>query len=230
MVRRVIEDGGGVDHTDRSPWPQRTTLTAGALLLLAGLVGLLNAAQVSLPITDSFAIPLNGLAFSVAAGALRAAGFVCAALGVRGEVGLAGRRTLGSVALVVWGLRDLGFDVLALLDPSVQPASIVVASIWHLTSTAAGLIAAFAVAHARVVVGWARWTLLPLAVFELLLTMFVNVPVFGTDFGLLVVLLLGQLPIRFAEPALLLLIATALLTWSRLEAVKHRARIAYNAW
>lgn len=213
-----------------SPWPQRTTITVGILLLVNGALLLLEATRPTLAITETFVVPLSGTIVSFLAATTRAAAFFLAAAGLHGELGFAARSRTGRTALVVWGLRDLTFlffDALAVNGtPAAGPEF--VGLLLQALFPIAALTAAITIARARVLVGNVRWALLPLAIIEVLFSALFNLP--ATTFTQSIALTLASLPTEFIEPTLILLIAIALLTWGRTEALKHRARTIHDAW
>lgn len=215
---------------DRSPWPQWTTVVVGVLLLISGLLQAVVSTRMALPVTDSFIVPLAGGPVSFLAAITRAGAFLIAATGMRGELGLVAGSKPGRAALIIWGLRDLVFLLVVALPASGASPDVLVAVVPQLVVAVAGLVAAVSVVRARVLAGWARWVLVPLAVFEALLALVLDLPVLPTAFAETVALALTTWPTQFVEPVLMLAAAGALLSWGRLEAVKHRARIIHDAW
>lgn len=217
---------------DRFPWPQRTTVLAGGLLLLSGLLELLVRVRAGLPVTETFVIPLSGSIASFAAAVTRLAAFLVAALGVGGELGFAGRSRTGQVALVLWGARVLTFSLLSLIpiDDAASPAVGITGLVAQVLFVAAAVVSVVLVVRARVLTGFARWVLLPTAVVDVAFLALAYPPPFGTEVALSIMVSLAAWPSELVDPALTLLIAVTLLLWGRTEAVKHRAQVVHDAW
>jgi hypothetical protein len=199
-------------------------------LLLCGALLLIQATHLTVPVTESLVIPLAGPVVALLAGLARATAFLLAATGVHRELGLAGRSKLGLTALVVWGLRDVTFLAIDAL-PVTGPLALVFqisAPTLQVLFAAAALTAAIAIARAHVLAGRVRWVLLPLATVEVLLGLLFNAP--ATPLTQSLALTLASLPAEYVEAGLILLIAIALLTWGRTEALKHNARTVHDAW
>lgn len=158
-----------------------TTTAGGALLTVAGLLLLVRG----IGRDDAPALAL------LAAIAL-AVGAVVLALG---PGGIAGGSWIGRAALVVLGGGPLVF---ALPDTTEQPLAIVLGTTQLGLITVATVVGAVVVAGAGVLHGVARWSLVPLAAFAVLVAVMSTVP-------------LGELPIRFVEWRLELLQPLALL-------------------
>jgi hypothetical protein len=214
--------------TNRFPWPQRTTFTAGLLFVVSGVLQLSNTAGFGLPITETFVISLSNPVLAFAAALAEAAAFVIAAIGIAGEIGIAGPAPWGRIALIVFGVRNVLFAALPVvpLDAPLGEAQGYICSTVSLLFAVAGVVGAIAVVRARVLSGVARWVLLPVAVIECALVLAFSWPLLPVD----VVLAIPADPIRFTGPALTLLLAASLLLWGRFEAVKHRARVIRDAW
>lgn len=213
-----------------SPWPQRTTFYVGILLIVDGALLLIEAIHPTLAVTNRMSISLSGTLVAFLAAISRAVAFILAATGVHGELGVAARSRAGRATLIVWGLRDLTYLLLdALAGDTSPPAELeVVGLVTQVLFPIAALTAAITIARARVLVGNVRWALLPLAAIEVLFSAMSNLP--ATAFTRSIAVALASLPTEFIEPILILLIAIALITWGRIEALKHRARITRNAW
>jgi len=214
----------------RFPWPQRTTVLAGALLLVSGVLLLMVSVRLAVPVTNSFVIPLSGPVVSFAAAIVRVAAFVVAAFGVAGEVGIAGHSTIGRSALAVWGLRDLVFLTLALAPLTTTPVVASAGLALNLVFAIAALASAILVLRARVLWGAARWVWLLVAIIECAFVAVSDPLPFATDAALRLLLALAAWPLEYVEPVLTLAIAVSLLLWGRVEAVKHRARLVHDAW
>lgn len=216
--------------TSRFPWPQRTTLTAGVLLLVSALLLLIVRSRAALPVTGTITIPLGGPVVAFAEAAVHGAAFLVAALGIAGEVGIAGGSRLGRTALVVWGVRDLVLAVLGSVATGSGPGAsvlVVLGTALSVLFPAAAVVAAVVVVRAEVLSGLARWVLVPVAVLACASGSLSFLPapvVLGVATALVAV------PIELLDPVLTALVGIAFLLWSRMEAVKHRARTAYEAW
>jgi hypothetical protein len=217
----------------RSPWPQRTTVVAGALLLICGVLLLLESARASLPVTEVHVIPLSGPVVALAAALTRAAAFLIAALGIAGEVGIVAGSTVGRVALVVWGAADLAWFLLDLVpssDVAPDPVLGTVQFLLQLGFAAAGLVAAILIIRTRVLSGVARWVLLPVALVDCAFIALASPPPFAIHAALSVMVALDAVPSEYLPSLLTLLVAVSLLLWGRTEAVKHRAKVIHDAW
>lgn len=218
--------------TPRFPWPQRTTARASALLLVSGFLLLLVAAQVELPITETFIVPLNGPVVAFAAAATRAAAFIILATGTAGELGVTAQSPAGRAALIAWGTRDLVFLLLAAI-PFPVPLESALGQLFiavQLLFAIAAIVAAIQVIRARVLSGAARWAFLPIAAIDCLFAAISNPLPFATGAALSVMLALSARPTEFLYPVLTLLAAIAFLLWGRTEAIKHRAQVIHDAW
>jgi hypothetical protein len=207
----------------RSPWPQSTTFWAGALLLAAGLLALLDAARAAVAVTEQFVVPLSGPGAGVAAAVLHAVALVVAAVGIGGEIGVAGARRWGRVALITTAVLTAALALEGLPVQDVPPRPVLAAIlVAHLLVLLGGLAAGLAVVRARVLSGPARWALLAAALLMVLLDAVGSTP--------LAIPPLLTWPSEYLVPAATLLTGLAFLLWGRTEAVKHRARVIHDAW
>lgn len=213
----------------RSLWPQRTTFWAGVCFVVAALLGVLVFTQFAIAITRTFSLFIPNPIAIVLAAAVRAAGFVIAAVGLRGEVGVAANSRLGKSALIVFGLGDLVWAVESLFpfgtaDGPPSPVLIVGNTALAVAVPIAALVAAVIVYRAAVLGGVARWILLPIAAVDLVMLALG----FGPSRDLSVAL--NLLPLEFLQPALLAALGAAYLIHGRGEAVKHRAQVINENW
>lgn len=207
----------------RSPWPQRTTYWTGALLLAAGLLGLLDAGHAAVAVTEQFVVPLSGPGAAVGAAVLHAVALVVAALGIAGEIGVAGALRWGRVALLTTALLGAALALQGVLVQDVPPPPVSAAiSLAYLLVLVGGVAAGLAVVRARVLSGPARWALLATALLMVLLDAAGSTP--------LAIPLLLTWPTEYLMPAATVLTGLAFLLWGRTEAVKHRARVIHDAW
>lgn len=214
----------------RSPWPQRTTARASALLLVSGLLLLLAAARIEVPITETLVVPLDGPIVLLAAAATRAAAFTVLAIGTVGEVGVTAGSVVGRAALIIWGARDLVLVLLSLMPSTIASALGGLTVALMLLFAAAAVAAVIQVVRARVLSGVARWVLLPIAVVDCFYAALATPLPIPTGAELPVVTAISVWPTEFVFPLLTLLAGVALLLWGRMEALKHRAQVVHNAW
>lgn len=213
----------------RSLWPQRTTFWAGLCFLAAVLVQVLVLSEFALAVTKTFSLFIPNPIGIVLASALRAAGFVVAALGIGGEAGVAADSRLGRAALILFGVGDLAYAVEGLLplDPGDGPVSPVLVGVntgLLVLLPVAALVAAVVVYRVAVLGGVARWILLPIAAVELVL-LALQLGLFHDLF-----VALNLLHVEYLQPALLLALGAAYLIHGRGEAVKHRAQVINENW
>jgi hypothetical protein len=218
-----------VPTAPRSPWPQRTTFWAGLCFVGAGLLQALVVVGFVLVSAGTLPVSVPSTALIVLAAVARAAGFVVAALGVRGEVGVVADSRLGAVALMLFGARDLVLVLLPLVEAapveqSVSPVVIVVNTAITALVPIAGLVAAVIVLRTRVLGGLAHWALLPVAIVGMLLVA-VELAPFGDAQRVL-----PALPLEFLEPVLMLVLGGAFLLHGRGEAVRYRAQVIEEHW
>ena len=213
----------------RSLWPQRTTFWAGVCFVVAALLAVLVFTQFAVAVTRTFSLFVPNPIAIVLAAAVRAAGFVIAALGLRGEAGVAADSRLGKAALILFGAGNLVYAVESLFpfgtaDGPPSPVLLVAHTALAVAVPIAALVAAVIVYRVAVLGGVARWFLLPIGVVDLVLLALE----FGPFRDLLVAL--NLLPVEFLQPALLAALGAAYLVHGRGEAVKHRAQVINENW
>jgi len=213
----------------RSLWPQRTTFWAGVCFVVAALLAVLVFSQFALAVTKSFSLFIPNPIAMVLAAAVRAAGFVVAALGLRGEAGVVADSRLGRAALILFGVGDRVWAVESLFpfgtaDGPPSAVLIVASTALAVAVPIAALVAAVVVYRAAVLGGIARWILLPIALVDLVIL----VLEFGPLQDLFVAL--NLLPLEFLQPVLLVALGAAYLVHGRGEAVKHRAQVINENW
>ena len=212
----------------RSLWPQRTTFWAGICFVVAALLQVLVFTRFTVDVTRTFSLFIPNPVAMVLAAAVRAAGFVIAALGLRGEVGVVADSRLGKAALILFGVGDLVYAVETLFplgtDGPPSPVLLVANTGLAVAVPVAALVAAVIVHRVAVLGGVARWILLPIAVLHLALLALELGP-FRDLF-----LALNRLPVEFVAPALLAALGVAYLLHGRGEAVKHRAQVINENW
>jgi hypothetical protein len=213
----------------RSLWPQRTTFWAGVCFVVAAVLAVLVFTQFAVAVTKSFSLFIPNPIAMVLAAAVRAAGFVIAALGLGGEAGVVAGSRLGKAALILFGVGDLVYAVEDLFpfgtaEGPPSPVLLVANTALAVAIPIAALVAALIVYRVAVLGGVARWILLPIAVVDLVLLALE----FGPFRDLLVAL--NLLPIEFLQPALLAALGAAYLVHGRGEAVKHRAQVINENW
>jgi hypothetical protein len=216
-------------RSPRSPWPQRTTAIAGACVTVAAIVTAAAVLDVGIPVTETFTFWLIGPFWNLLSAVLLAAAWVVLALGVGGEIGIVGTSRLGAAALIVWGARDVVVDLLGLLpwDPEAPGwgAMVIVQVALQLLGAAGAVAAAVVVARTRVLTGWLRRLLAPVAVVEVLEVALSWLPV--TDVGATVAFAWW---LQVLLVVLLLAFGIGLLLHGRSEAVRHRAQLIKDAW
>jgi hypothetical protein len=214
----------------KSPWPQRTTVWAGACLLISGLLALLQALDPSIAIVPSVPLAIPAPVLQVSSAIVRAAGFLIAAFGVRGEIGITGGSTLGTAALVVYGARDVLFVVSgwAAADGTAIPFWVgVVVTGFVVVAALAALVAGVVVFRAHVLGGIGRGALLVVGVVEVVLAVPQSIPLQAMS------LLLLAAHLELVLPGLLVVLVVlglSYLLFGRVEAVKHRVDLIKEAW
>ena len=206
--------------------PSPTITTSGILLTAGPALLLANTANLSLPLLESFVIPLSGWGVVLLGRVLLLAAFLVLARGVRGEPGAAGTSRLGQVCLVVWGAAALVFMLVGVSASPVDDLPVLpclIAAVHVLVSIAA-IVAAVVVARAGVIDGWTAWMLLPAAVLEAALTCAQVVPaVFEASFPFLD----GGSTLQLA---LLLVAGLTCLLDDRDATLESRVRSIKDAW
>lgn len=209
-----------------------TTLIGGCGFVLALLYPLAGSLTSAFPSFVGLLLPLAGLqlafwaVFAVACGIL--------AFGMPGETGIVGPSLIGRTALFVFGAHRLVLDLASLLDPVPVlatdstgpdlPAALFggyVSLGVSLLGAAAGVVAGVCVLRAGVLLGPARWLLLPAAVVQALVFALLLVPVQE------VVLLV--LPVNGLGFLLLVATGVAYALHGRAPALRRRLR-QLDAW
>lgn len=211
---------------DAHPAPPSTTTWSGILLTAGPALLLANAANLSLPLLETFVIPLSGWGVLLLGRVLLLAAFLVLALGVRDESGAAGTSRLGRFCLVVWGAAALVFMFVGATATTAEdlPALPYVIAVVQLLVGAAAIVAAVAVARAGVLRGWSAWMLLPAALLDAVLTLAQLVPaVFEIVYPALETGYMLQL-------ALLLLAGLTCLLHGRRASLRDRLRAVRDAW
>jgi hypothetical protein len=145
----------------------------GVLLVLAAGLLLVRAVAITVPVDEAVAGALSGWDLLLLAGLLLLAATLVLATRV------VGTSRLGRLGLIAFGAQDIGFLVLGLaVEPAMEagPVTIAFGTIWQVC-VLVGIVAAAALAvRARVLLGVARWSLVPVAAVQLLLTGLQYVP------------------------------------------------------
>ena len=148
----------------RSLWPQRTTFWAGICFVVAALLQVRVFTRFTVDVTRTFSLFIPNPVAMVLAAAVRAAGFVIAALGLRGEVGVVADSRLGKAALLLFGVGDLLYAVETLFplgtDGPPSPVLLVANTGLAVAVPIAALVAALIMHRVAVLGGVARWILL----------------------------------------------------------------------
>jgi hypothetical protein len=145
----------------------------GVLLVLAAGLLLVRALAITVPADESVAGAMSGWGYLLLAGVLLLAATLV--LSTR----IVGPSRLGRLGLVVFGAQGIGFLLLGFaVEPALQAGALTIAigTVWQLC-VLVGIVEAAAVAvHAGVLRGVARWSLVPVAAVQLLLTGLQYVP------------------------------------------------------
>jgi hypothetical protein len=145
----------------------------GVLLVLAATMLLVRALAITVPADEAVAGAMSGWGYLLLAGLL----LLIASLVLATRV--VGRSRLGRLGLIVFGAQGIGFLLLGFaVQPATQagPVSIAIGTAWQLCVLVGVVEAAAVAAQAGVLRGVARWSLVPVAAVQLLVTGLQYVP------------------------------------------------------
>jgi hypothetical protein len=182
--------------------------------------------RISLALTKETIIPLHGLGIIVSQHAILLIAFVVLALGSRGEVGVAGQGVLSGSLLIAWGSLPLAIDILTAWPWSISSAPILAG--FGLTLQVllvfVALTSAAIIARAKVLNKSGRFTLLFLAVAQVLqVAVQVVSPLVG-NVASLALMAYATVPLMF------LAAGVALLLFGRVEGLRYRAQLVRENW
>lgn len=211
------------------PLSTRATTWGGAGTALAGLIAILGALQLVLPLNDWVSVRFLGTVPVLMGSVLLLASMVVLAVGLRDGTGIAGRSVLGRVGLIVFGcswLVDFLFsNFLAGFAPGYGgSAGVILGSALDILFSAALIAGAVAIVRAQVLHGFGRWVLLLVAACNAIVTAFLFVPIVIFWQALL------NWQVDLVIPVLLLVSGVVYLLDGRTGAIRNRLGAVAAEW
>lgn len=209
--------------------PRTTTLIGGWLLALVGVLELLPIVLGRIPTADgALYLFRSGPAQAVHVVAL-SAGCLILAFGFRRELGIAGSSLVGRAAFVLVALafpiQGIVFFALFSEGEVGTLPGFLTGTALQLLPVAAVLVAALAVVRARILEGFARWSLLAYGVTQVLVFALSSVPSASQSYHLVVFLGIAAVP-----PCVLLATGLSFVLYGRADAVKRQLITVYTKW
>jgi hypothetical protein len=208
--------------------PHFTTLWGGSGLVVAGVLSLLAIFNVAVPLARDYYFPFSSTIPQLLASIILLVSVGILALGIRGESGIAGRSVVGKTALLVFGLGHLVFYLVGLLSKNLSQNALTIESYFDLAFEiivlVAGVIAAVVVLRAGVLHGFARWVLVPVAVWNAIIFGVMSTPLIQVAY----VLVVWQADI--VPPVLLIVLGLSYLLQGQSAAIRHRLHIINENW
>jgi hypothetical protein len=205
--------------------PHLTTLWGGGGILVVALLSWLAALNVAVPLTADYFLPFGSRIPSMVSDTILLGAVAILALGIRGESGIVGRSVVGKIALLVFGLGGWAFQVLGLLPIGQGQDFVAVGASLTIALTVAVAAAAVVVVRARVLSGFARWALVPVAVCNAVAAGLSYIP--GQD--LTYVIYIGGW-IRILLPLSLTVLGFSYLLYGQSAAIRRRLHVLNQAW
>jgi hypothetical protein len=156
---------------------ERSTVWAGVLIALAGLLMLLDLAEASLYVDDTYSFPFSGTIARLAAAVILFLGFVILAVGSRHGTRLVGASSRTATLLVVFGAVSLVDELVGVVTGGHPLARAWLLIVVRVAVIVAGLLAATAVRRADIADRSTQLLLLVAAWLLVLTTVFQFVPV-----------------------------------------------------
>jgi hypothetical protein len=157
----------------------RALFFGGLGVACAGLIALLEAARLVMPVGFAANLYVFVAAAGILAGLVLLGSFILLAVAFHGEVGIAGHSRLGRAVLIVFGASWLVYEIFATVvanAPGLEVASRLIGTSLTVLFGAAAFASAIFVVRAGVLHGFARWSLLLAALFDGALTLLSLVP------------------------------------------------------
>lgn len=205
-----------------------TTIVGGAGVLLASLILLLASLGAVIPISDAYIFPFRSQVPSTVSAIIFLVALAVLAFGIRGEQGIVGGSIVGKVAMLVFGIGGVVTRIIGLLsDNTTLTGAIAVGYLLTAISAIvliASIVAAIVIARAGVLHGFARWALLVLVAWDLLMTALFSAPLIQVAY------VLAVWHVDVIRPLLLIAVGVAYLLHGQTAAIRHRLHIINEKW
>jgi hypothetical protein len=208
--------------------PHLTTLWGGGGIVIAALLSLLATFRVAVPLAHDYSFQFRGAIPQLLSSIVLAVAIGILALGIRAEAGIVRRSVVGKIALIVFGLRDVVIALVGMLSRNLSQNALAIESYFDLAFevivVVAGVVAAVVIVRADVLDGFARWVLVPVAVWNAIIIGVMLIPVIEVAYYFV------AWPTEIVRPALFIALGAAYLLEGQSAAIRHRLQIINENW